>query len=304
MDTPSDDPFALLVREALVAAGQDEGPQPPARFFTDASALAPLLGADDGTPAPTVVLGPGEPDQCHVVDEWCSASKVEAAVEVYTELLRLWYAAPAALDDEGLPAVVEAFAAAAVRADRVGFDVVELHAATGTCCTSSSRRWSTRGDRYGGDLAGRARLLLEVTDAVRAVWPDAKPLLVRVSATDWVEAGGTRRDRRARSPAGRARRRPGRMLHRWGGARRDHPLEPGYQVPFAARVRREAGVPAGAVGLITDPAQAQHVVSAGMADAVLFARAMLRDPRWVQRAATELGADLAWPPQYERARTS
>lgn len=193
-----------------------------------------------------------------------------------------------------------------MRADRAGFDVVELHAAHGYLLHEFlSPLVNTRGDRYGGDLAGRARLLLEVTDAVRAVWPDAKPLLVRVSATDWVEGGW---DGDATVELARLLAEHGVDLVdcSTGGAVPDVtiPLEPGYQVPFAARVRREAGVPSGAVGLITDPAQAQHVVSAGMADAVLFARAMLRDPRWVQRAATELGADLAWPPQYERARTS
>lgn len=90
VDTPLDDPFVTLVREALAAAGHDDAPQPPARYFTDASVLAHLLAADGAPPVPTVVLGPGEPDQCHVVDEWCSATKVEAAVEVYAALLRRW----------------------------------------------------------------------------------------------------------------------------------------------------------------------------------------------------------------------
>jgi succinyl-diaminopimelate desuccinylase len=90
VDTPLDHPFVALVRQALTVAGQDSDPQPPARFFTDASVLAALLAGDDGAPAPTVVLGPGEPDQCHVVDEWCSATKVKAAVEIYAALINGW----------------------------------------------------------------------------------------------------------------------------------------------------------------------------------------------------------------------
>lgn len=214
------------------------------------------------------------------------------------------YAAPEVLDEAGIAAVVAAFAESAVRADHAGFDVVELHAAHGYLLHEFlSPLVNTRTDGYGGDLAGRARLLLEVASAVRAAWPERKPLFVRVSATDWVQGGwdGDATVELARLLAGHG---VDLVDCSTGGAVPDVsiPAGPGYQVAFAERVRREAGVPSGAVGMITEPAQAQRIVSGGQADAVLLARALLRDPRWVQRAAAELGAEVPWPSQYLRAR--
>ncbi|MCW8140565.1 MAG: oxidoreductase, partial [Planctomycetota bacterium] len=159
-------------------------------------------------------------------------------------------------------------------------------------------------DAHGGDLAGRARLLREVVAAVRGVWPERLPLLVRVSASDWVEGGWTVDDTVALA----------RLLRAEGVDLVDCssggavpgvkiPAGPGYQVPFAARVRREAGVPTAAVGLITSPAQADEVVRSGQADLVLLARELLRDPHWPLRAARELGVDVTWPSPYERARS-
>lgn len=213
------------------------------------------------------------------------------------------YAPPRELDADGIAKVVEDFVAAARRSDAAGFDVVEVHAAHGYLLHEFLSPLSNqRTDGYGGDLAGRARLLLEVVDAVRAVWPDGKPLLVRVSATDWTE-GGLTADEVVE-------------VSRWlrehdvdlvdvstGGnvPKADIPVAPGYQVGFAERVRREAGIPTAAVGMIVDPAQAEQVLAQGQADAVLLARALLRDPRWPQRAARELGGHVARPPQYGRA---
>jgi 2,4-dienoyl-CoA reductase-like NADH-dependent reductase (Old Yellow Enzyme family) len=147
------------------------------------------------------------------------------------------------------------------------------------------------------------RYPLEVVAAVRAAWPEDRPLLLRVSATDWVPGGW---DVESTVELARAAAAIGVDLVDVSTGGLDHrqeiPLGPGYQVPFAARVRAEAGVPTSAVGLITEPAQAQQVVDDGSADAVLLARAILREPRWPLLAAHALGAEIAWPPQYERAK--
>ena len=212
---------------------------------------------------------------------------------------------PTALDQDGIDRVVEAFRAAALRARDVGFDVVELHAAHGYLLHQFlSPLVNQRTDGYGGDFAGRTRLLLEVTTAVRDVWPDDRPLLVRVSATDWVTGGWDVEQTVALS----------RLLGERGvdlvdcssggavpGA--EIPVEPAYQVGFASRVRAETGIATAAVGLLTTAAQAERVVASGQADAVLLGRALLREPRWPLLAAAELGvADVAWPRQYEGAR--
>lgn len=215
------------------------------------------------------------------------------------------HAVPEALDQAGLGRVVEAFRAAAARALAIGVEVLEVHAAHGYLLHEFlSPLTNRRDDAHGGDLAGRARLLREVVAAVRGVWPERLPLLVRVSASDWVEGGWTVDDTVALA----------RLLHADGVDLVDCssggavpgvkvPLGPGYQVPFAARVRREAGVPTAAVGLITSPAQADEVVRSGQADLVLLARELLRDPHWPLRAARELGVDVTWPSPYERAKT-
>jgi 2,4-dienoyl-CoA reductase-like NADH-dependent reductase (Old Yellow Enzyme family) len=158
-------------------------------------------------------------------------------------------------------------------------------------------------DRYDGGFEGRTRAVVEVVDAVRAVWPDRKPLLVRVSATDWVEGGWD-----VEQTVALARLLVGHGVDlvdvSSGGLVPEQQVAsgPGYQVPFARAVREGSGLPTAAVGLITEPAQAEQVLSEGSADAVLLARAVLRDPMWPLRAADELGVDVAWPPQYLRAR--
>src|SRR5690606_32849177 len=158
------------------------------------------------------------------------------------------------------------------------------------------------GDEWGGSLANRARLLRAAVAAVREAWPAPRPLLVRVSATDWAEGGWD---------IGECI-----ELARWlkddgvdlvdcssGGAvaHAKVPAAPGYQVPFAARIRREAGIATGAVGLITDARQANDIIARGEADLVLLGREMLRDPYFARRAATELGVEIEAPPQYRRA---
>jgi len=213
-------------------------------------------------------------------------------------------ATPRELTEADVAGVVRAFADAAVRADAAGFEVVELHAAHGYLLHQFLSPLSNRRtDRYGGDFAGRTRLLLEVVDAVRRVWPDGRPLLVRVSATDWAD-GGWDLDQTvqlARDLVGHGVD----LVDVSSGGLVPHQqvvTGPGYQVPFARAVREGSGLPTAAVGLITEPAQAEQVLAEGSADAVLLARAVLRDPMWPLRAAHELGVDVAWPPPYDRAR--
>lgn len=223
--------------------------------------------------------------------------------------------APSAIGFGGLPApramtaadiaeTVHAFADAARRALSAGFEVIEIHSAHGYLLHSFLSPLSNqRDDDYGGRFENRTRLPREVAAAVRAVWPDDKPLLVRVSATDWVEGGW---DDDQTVVLAKHLLEDGVDLVDCSSGGIDPtatiPTGPGYQVRFAARVRRETGMPSGAVGMITEPAQAEAIIADGDADAVLMARGLLREPHWALRAAHELGAGIRWPPQYERAR--
>jgi 2,4-dienoyl-CoA reductase-like NADH-dependent reductase (Old Yellow Enzyme family) len=210
---------------------------------------------------------------------------------------------PTALDAIGLRAVVEGFRAAALRALGAGFSVVEIHAAHGYLLHEFlSPLANQRTDRYGGSFENRVRLLLEVVDALRTVWPEALPLWVRISATDWAD-GGWNIDESvelARLLAGRG---VDLIDVSSGGLVRHQQVvaSPGYQVPFAERIRREAGIATGAVGLITDPEQAEAIVASEQADVVLLAREMLRDPYFARRAAKALGSEPTPPDQYRRA---
>jgi 2,4-dienoyl-CoA reductase-like NADH-dependent reductase (Old Yellow Enzyme family) len=211
------------------------------------------------------------------------------------------YAEPVALDDAGIAKVVADFVAATHRAKAAGFEVVELHAAHGYLLHEFLSPLSNkRTDAYGGSFAGRTRLLLEVVDQVRVVW--GGPLLVRISGTDWTEGGWDVEDS---VTLGRLLAAGGVDLVDCSSGGLHHtqqiPLGPGYQVPLAAAVRK-AGIPTGAVGLITEPKQAEEILATEQADVVLLARELLRDPNWPLLAATELGAQITWPPQYERAR--
>lgn len=214
------------------------------------------------------------------------------------------YATPQELSLAEIAAVVEAFAAAARRALTAGFQIVELHGAHGYLihefCSPLSNQ---RTDAYGGGLDHRLRFLCEVVEAVRAVWPQELPLWLRISATDWTPGGWDVADAVAL-----ARRvaplgvdvidcSSGGNVH--GAA---IPAGPGYQTPFAERIRREAGIATAAVGMITSPAQADHILRTGQADAVVLARELLRDPYWPLRAARELGQEIEWPEQYQRAK--
>jgi 2,4-dienoyl-CoA reductase-like NADH-dependent reductase (Old Yellow Enzyme family) len=213
------------------------------------------------------------------------------------------YPTPRPLATAEIPAIVDAFRNAARRALDAGFDVVELHAAHGYLIHEFlSPLVNTRADAYGGSYDNRVRLCLEVVDAIRGVWPERLPLFVRISATDW-KAGGWDLDQ-AVELARRLRLRGVDLIDcSSGGAVQDQQIivGPGYQVPFAERIRRDAGVPTGAVGLITRAEQADAIVSHGQADVVLLARELLRDPYWPLRAADHLGHTVPWPAQYLRA---
>jgi 2,4-dienoyl-CoA reductase-like NADH-dependent reductase (Old Yellow Enzyme family) len=214
------------------------------------------------------------------------------------------YAEPAALDLAGIDAVVEAFVAAAVRAVDAGFDLLEIHAAHGYLMHQFLSPLSNeRDDEYGGSLENRARLLLRVVGRIREVVGEQLPLLVRFSATDWTEGGWD--EAQTSTVAGWARTAGADFfdISSGGNVAATIPLKPGYQVPFAEYVRSTADVPTSAVGLITDPHQAEEIVSSGRADVVMLARELLRDPHWPLRAAHELGVDVDyWPGQYLRAR--
>jgi 2,4-dienoyl-CoA reductase-like NADH-dependent reductase (Old Yellow Enzyme family) len=212
------------------------------------------------------------------------------------------YAVPLALDQAGIQAVIEAFRQAALRANQAGFDFVEIHAAHGYLLHQFlSPLANQRTDAYGGGFANRTRLALEVVDAVRAAWPAHLPLFVRISATDWDEGGWTIDE--SVELARLFREHGVDLVDVSSGGQVPNaqiPLGPGYQVGFAARIRREAGIPTAAVGLITDPHQANGIVERGDADLVLLAREMLRDPYWPVHAAAALGETVSWPKQYLR----
>ena len=210
---------------------------------------------------------------------------------------------PHALDHEGITRIKVAFRDAAIRAHSAGFDVVEIHAAHGYLLHEFLSPLSNhRTDQYGGSFENRARLLLEVTTEVRAAWPAHLPLFVRISATDWTP-GGWNPDESVEL----ARLLNARGVHLLdvssGGniATAKIPVGPGYQTAFAERIRRESGLPTGAVGMITSPAQADHILRTGQADVVLLARELLRDPYWPLHAAQALHQDTSWPVQYLRA---
>jgi 2,4-dienoyl-CoA reductase-like NADH-dependent reductase (Old Yellow Enzyme family) len=200
--------------------------------------------------------------------------------------------------------IVNAFGSAARRAQTAGLDVIEIHAAHGYLLHQFLSPLSNqRRDEYGGSLENRGKMLLRVVNAVRAVWPAKKPLFVRVSATDWIEGGLTVEDLI--------------QVARWlrshdvdvvdcssGGIGPARPprVTPGFQVPFAAKIRREAGIGTMAVGLISAPEMADEVVREGRADLVALGRELLRHPHWPLDAGRQLGQDISWPRQYQSAK--
>lgn len=211
---------------------------------------------------------------------------------------------PIALTQEGIDKVVGDFRAAAVRSLDAGFKIIEIHAAHGYLINEFLSPLSNRRtDQYGGSFDNRIRLLLEITAAIRSVWPAGHPLFTRISSSDWAAGGWTIEDSVSLSQVLKTKGVdlidcssggvvPGVSI----------PVAPGYQVPFAEQIRQKTGMLTGAVGFITDPQQAEAILVAGQADLVIMAREFLRDPYFPLRAAYELNADIKWPVQYERAR--
>ncbi len=213
------------------------------------------------------------------------------------------YAEPLALDRAGMDKVLADFAAATRRSLEAGFDVVEIHGAHGYLLHEFVSPLSNhRTDEYGGGFENRVRFPLEVIRTVRAAWPADKPLFVRISATDWVEGAWDIAQSVAFARLMKAE--GGDLVDASSAAnvpKADIPIGPGYQVPLADQIRREAEIPTGAVGIITNPAQADQIIRTGQADLVLLARELLRDPYWPLRAAAELKQETPWPVQYARA---
>ena len=211
---------------------------------------------------------------------------------------------PRELRRDEIAEVMAAFGRAAARARRAGFHVLEVHAAHGYLIhTFLSPLGNRRTDAYGGSFENRCRLLFEVVEAVRREWPAERPLFIRISSTDWIEGGWTPDDTVALA----------RILKGRGvdaidcssgnlAPAQKMPTTPGYNVPFAERVRREAGIPSAVVGLVTGVEQAQEIIASGRADLVVMAREMLRDPYWPLHAAQALGTDIPWASQYLRAK--
>jgi 2,4-dienoyl-CoA reductase-like NADH-dependent reductase (Old Yellow Enzyme family) len=209
---------------------------------------------------------------------------------------------PEALTNDGLREVKQQFVESAKRAARIGFDLVELHAAHGYLLHEFLSPISNqRTDDYGGSLENRMRYPLEVFDAVRAAWPKEKPLGARVSATDWVDGGWTPEETVVFAKELKARGCD--FLDVSSGAldpRQQIPFGPGYNVPFAEKVRKESGIGTMSVGMITKPKQADDIVSSGKADLIALARGAMDDPRWAWHAARELGGEAPYPANYQR----
>lgn len=214
------------------------------------------------------------------------------------------YPTPRALTENEISELVKAFGAAAKRAVITGFDLVEIHAAHGYLIHQFlSPLSNTREDEYGGSFENRIRFLLEIIDEVRTAIPDSMPLFLRISASDWLEGGWTIDDSVALAKIVKIR---GVDLIdvSSGGTSSGAPVPvgPGYQVPFADQIRNQADIPTAAVGLITEPEQAEEIVSSGKADAVMMAREFLRNPRWPLFAAQKLGCEVNWPVQLLRGK--
>lgn len=211
---------------------------------------------------------------------------------------------PHELTKEEIKKIIEDFKKATERAREAGFQIIEIHAAHGYLIHEFLSPLSNhRNDEYGGSFENRTRFLIEITDAVREVWSDEKPLFVRISATDWVEGGWTIEDSVELSKILKTKavdlidcssggNSPGQKI----------PVGPLYQTPFAERIKKEAGIMTGAVGLITTSEQAESIITNQQADLIIMARQLLREPYFPLHAAHDLNVDVPWPPQYDRAK--
>ncbi len=270
---------------------------PIARFVTEQGAVAGIQLAHAGRKASTDVPWRGGKPVAEAAGGW---RPVGPSPLPFNE----GYPVPHALSTDEIDAIVGAFRDAARRAEQAGFELVEIHMAHGYLLHQFlSPLANQRTDEYGGPIENRMRFAVEVARAVREAFPVERPVFARISATDWADGGWDLEQSVVLA----------RELHEAGVdlvdcssgglvPRATIPLAPGYQVPFAEAIRARANILSGAVGLITDPTQAEAIVAGGQADLVFLAREMLRDPYWPLHAAQTLGADAAWPDQYLRAR--
>jgi 2,4-dienoyl-CoA reductase-like NADH-dependent reductase (Old Yellow Enzyme family) len=212
--------------------------------------------------------------------------------------------APLELHEAGIQKVISDFKSATKRAVQAGFQVMEIHAAHGYLLHQFLSPLSNfRTDIYGGSFENRIRLTLEVVEAVQSEWPDYLPLFVRISATDWAEGGWNLEESVQLSKILKGKGVD--LIDVSTGGLVSHqqiPLGPNYQVPFAESIKKETGIQTGAVGLITEAAQAEEIIASGKADLVFIARESLRDPNLGLTFAQELNADMEWPKQYPRAK--
>jgi 2,4-dienoyl-CoA reductase-like NADH-dependent reductase (Old Yellow Enzyme family) len=270
--------------------------QPITAFIREQGAMVGIQLAHAGRKASTQVPWAGGGPLSAAERPWTTVAPSALAFD------QGWHV-PQALDEAGIAEVIEQFRQGAVRALAAGFQLVELHAAHGYLLHQFLSPLSNhRKDRWGGDLAGRTRLLLEVTRAVREVWPADLPVWVRLSATDWTEGGWDEHQSvelaRVLAPLG-----VDLIDVSTGGnvAGARIPVGPGYQVRFAQLIKQEAGIATGAVGMLTEARQVEAIIADGQADVVLLARELLRDPYFPRRAAAELGVKIKAPEQYQRA---
>lgn len=267
------------------------------RFIHEQGSVAGIQLAHAGRKASTYAPGKGQGRVPESGGGWNNV--VAPSALLFTE----GYPMPQALSINGIQNIASAFAAAARRACEAGFRVIEIHAAHGYLIHEFLSPISNkRTDAYGGSFENRTRILREIVAAVRGSWPERAPLFVRISATDWIEGGW---DIQQSVELARQLKELGAdLIDCSSGGNVAHakiPVGPGYQTQFAEQIRREAGILTGALGMITSPVQAEHIMVTGQADAVVIAREFLRDPYWPLRAARELGQPISWPVQYLRA---
>ena len=278
--------------------GQIEGLQRITRFITAQGAVAGIQLAHAGRKASTWRPWLGKHGSVpHSEGGWTPVGPSAIAFDPQ-------HTVPTQLSESQIQDIVQAFVDAARRSLVAGFKVVEVHAAHGYLLHQFLSPLSNqRTDQYGGSFENRIRLTLQVTEAIRDIWPDELPVFVRVSATDWVEDGWNPDE--TVELARRLKALGADLIDVSSGgtaANAEIPVGPGYQTRFAERVRKESGIATGTVGMITEPAQAEHILRTGQADIILLARELLRDPYWALHADDDLGGRKAiWPAQYQRA---
>jgi 2,4-dienoyl-CoA reductase-like NADH-dependent reductase (Old Yellow Enzyme family) len=270
--------------------------QPITRFITAQGAIAGVQLAHAGRKASVLPPWEGGHPLAQGAGAWRTVAPSALPFDAH------WHV-PHALDDAGIAKVVADFRAAAQRALDAGFQLIELHGAHGYLLHQFLSPLSNhRTDAYGGSYENRTRLVREVIAAVREVWPEQLPLWLRISATDWTEGGWD--IEQSVQLALDVKSMGVDLIDVSSGGVVPHakiPVAPGYQVPFAARIRHDAGIATGAVGLITESTHAARIIEEGAADLVLIARESLRDPYFPRRAAQELGVPITAPVQYQRA---